>query len=212
MVLEFGLEKINLEDIAVALQENFYKRRFQFGDVKVAVAKDSTGAIIYEIVYIDVVDDQVNNAGVSISKIIYMNNEIYYPGSVDNMRMQLSTLTLPDFSPVDTNEYLMPRYMRSPQQGDYRNIGYIRVIPLCYAVPGQGAKIVSRIKLSGFDFKQFDFEIDRIIVQDSLDNDTAKYLLLARQSVSDTIPYDSQLTWPTGFTLPLPNGAPVLRE
>jgi hypothetical protein len=66
--------------------------------------------------------------------------------------------------------------------------------------------------LAPVDFKQFDFEIDRIIVQDSLDNDTAKYLLLARQSVSDTIPYDSQLTWPTGFTLPLPNGAPVLRE
>jgi hypothetical protein len=54
----------------------------------------------------------------------------------------------------------------------------MRVIPLCYALPGQGDKIISRIKLSGFDFKLLNFEVDRLIVQESLDSTTAKYLML----------------------------------
>jgi hypothetical protein len=212
MVLEFGLEQLNIDDIVPALHENFYRRRFQFGDVKIATANDNTGTKVYEIVYVEVVDNLVNNNGVSVSKVVNMSNEFFYPASVDNMRSQLSQLTLPDFTTVDTNEYLMPKYMRSQQTGDYKNIGYIRVIPLCYALPGQGSKIVSRIKSSGFDFKQLDFEVDRIIVQDSLDNSTAKYLLLERQAVGNLLDRDAILVWPTGFELPLPDNKSVTRD
>jgi hypothetical protein len=61
----------------------------------------------------------------------------------------------------------------------------MRVIPICYTLPGKGSSIVSRIKHSGFDFKLLDFEVDRIVVQNSKDNDSAKYLIFPRLNITD---------------------------
>jgi tRNA threonylcarbamoyladenosine modification (KEOPS) complex Pcc1 subunit len=172
MVVEFGIEQLNLDNYLPALSKNFYKKRFYFGDVKKAIAVDSTGSKIYEIVYIDPVDDMVNNAGISVID----TGTNYYP-SVDNMRNHLKLL-MSGNSIIGVNEYNKPKFMRTPQIGNYKPPTYMRVIPLCYALPGQGDKIISRIKLSGFNFKLLNFEVDRLIVQESADNTTAKYLML----------------------------------
>jgi hypothetical protein len=188
MVLEFGIEQIDLQHYVSALRENFYRKRFYFGDVKKAIARNAKGDVVYEIVYVDVVDDQAGAV-----PILYDAENIYYPGSIDNMRRQLTLIPLEDGTYIEIDEYHKPRFMRTPQDGDYRPPEYMRVIPLCYALPGQGDRIISRIKLSGFDFKMLDFEVDRIIVQQSTDYATAKYLLLERQSIGDPIPTDNQL-------------------
>ena len=188
MVLEFGIEKIDLAHYVPALRESFYRRRFNFGDVKKAIARNSSGDVVYEIVYVDAVDNLAGS-----SPVVYDDENIYYPGSVDNMRRQLSLIPLEDDTYIEIDEYHRPRFMRTPQSGDYRPPEYMRVIPLCYALPGQGDRIISRIKLSGFDFKMLDFEVDRIIVQQSTDYNTAKYLILERQSIGDPIPTDNQL-------------------
>jgi len=174
LVLEFGIEQLNIDDYLPALQNNFDRKRFYFGDIKKAIAIDSTGSVIYEVVYIDPIDDLVNNNGISVSNAVYFgNNILVYPNSIDNMRYNLE-----DNLFISVNEYNKPRYMRTPQLGDYKPPAYMRVIPLCYALPGQGDKIISRIKLSGFDFKLLNFEVDRLIVQESIGNTTAKYLML----------------------------------
>jgi hypothetical protein len=188
MVLEFGIEQIDLAHYVPALRENFYRRRFWFGDLKKAIARNSARDIVYEIVYVDVVDDLAGAV-----PVVYDDENIYYPGSIDNMRRQLSLIPLEDGTYIEIDEYHKPRFMRTPQAGDYRPPEYMRVIPLCYALPGQGDRIISRIKLSGFDFKMLDFEVDRIIVQQSTDHAAAKYLLLERQSIGDPIPTDNQL-------------------
>jgi hypothetical protein len=188
MILEFGIEKIDLAHYVPALRESFYRRRFNFGDVKKAIARNSSGDVVYEIVYVDAVDNLAGS-----SPVVYDDENIYYPGSVDNMRRQLSLIPLEDNTYIEIDEYHKPRFMRTPQAGDYRPPEYMRVIPLCYALPGQGDRIISRIKLSGFDFKMLDFEIDRIIVQQSTDYATAKYLILERQSIGDPIKTDNQL-------------------
>jgi hypothetical protein len=188
MILEFGIEKIDLAHYVPALRESFYRRRFNFGDVKKAIARNSAGDVVYEIVYVDAVDNLAGS-----SPVVYDDENIYYPGSVDNMRRQLSLIPLEDNTYIEIDEYHKPRFMRTPQAGDYRPPEYMRVIPLCYALPGQGDRIISRIKLSGFDFKMLDFEIDRIIVQQSTDYATAKYLILERQSIGDPIKTDNQL-------------------
>ena len=188
MILEFGIEKIDLAHYVPALRESFYRRRFNFGDVKKAIARNSAGDVVYEIVYVDAVDNLAGS-----SHVVYDDENIYYPGSVDNMRKQLSLIPLEDGTYIEIDEYHKPRFMRTPQAGDYRPPEYMRVIPLCYALPGQGDRIISRIKLSGFDFKMLDFEIDRIIVQQSTDYATAKYLILERQSIGDPIKTDNQL-------------------
>jgi hypothetical protein len=185
--LEFGIERVNLEYYANALQENFYRRRFNFGEVKKAVAQDVDGNVIYEIVYLDVVEDTVNAQGQSAVPEFNANNNTYYPSSIDNMRRQLRLISLDNDAYIKTRADNQPRFMSTPQDGDYKPVGYMRVIPLCYALPGQGDKIISRIKLSNFNFGLLDFEVDRIIVEHSADNNTPKYLIFDRQSLGDAI-------------------------
>lgn len=200
--LEFGIEQLDLAYYTVALRENFYRKRFYFGDVKVAIAKDDAGSYIYDVVYVDVVDDMVNNENVSVSPVIYTNNDIYYPGSIDNMRRQFSFIALEDNTYIKIDENLQPKFMKTIQAGNVEPWGYTRVIPICYTLPNQGSRIANRIKLSGFDFKILDFEIDRIIVQKSLDNASDKYLIFDRQALGDNIITDTQLFGPNWALTP----------
>lgn len=212
LVLEFGIEKLSLAEYLPALRENFYKRKFFFGNVKVALAKDADGIHVYDVVYMEVYDNLINENNISINHVVYANNTSYYPASVTNMKRQLRKIVLDDYSYIDVNEYNMPRYMRTAQESDYRPVGYLRSIPLCFTLPNNGKKIVSRIKLKNIDFNQFDFEIDRIIVKQSLDNSTDKYLLLDRNSISDPIGTDNYLFGPDNVRLDQENSNPITEK
>lgn len=185
MVLEFGIEQVNLEDYALALSENFYRRRLYFGEIKSAIAKDSNGNVVYEVVYVDIVDDQMTSDDRFPPQSFTLDNQTYYPGSIGNQQIKLGQILISPGEFIDVNEFMLPRYMRTAQPGDYRNLNYISVIPLCYTLPGNSSKVISRIRQSGFDFNQFDFDVDRIIVQTSLDQQSAKYLILSKQSIND---------------------------
>lgn len=180
MYLEFGVERLNLADYTPILYRNFYKRTLLFGDVKIAKANDSNGNHIYDVIYVDIVDD-INGAKPALS----INNKIYYPGSIENMRSAIDDYVLPDFSTVEINENSLPRFMRTVQTAGTRETGYITTAVLCYALPGQGSKIRGRIRASKFDFKIINFEIDRIVVQNSLDHETAQYLIFTHDSITD---------------------------
>lgn len=196
IVLEFGIEKLDLRDYVVALRENFYKKRFYFGGVKKVIAKKNKD-VVYELIYADLVDTMINTAGQSVSRIIYSGyDNIYYPSSITNMRNQLRQIVTPANDYIDVNDDLEPRFMKTRQSALEDYLGYIRVIPICYALPGEGDKIISRIKLNNFDFKQFNFEIDRIIIQNTQDSSSAKYLLIERQSLNDPLTTDNQLFGP----------------
>jgi len=193
LTLEFGIEFTNIDQYAPALRENFYRRRLYFGDIKTAIAQDSTGTTLYEVIYVDIVDDMTNSSGKSVSSVIYTNDgaNIYYPSSIDNMRNRLASVVLSDNTLIKVDKYQNPLFMRTPQPGDYHAPEFMTVMILCYALPGQGAKIVNKIKQSGFDFKLLDFTIDRLIVQNGQDDSTAKYLIIERSSLGDSIPEDS---------------------
>jgi len=173
------------------IHTNFYRRKLYFGDVKVAVAQDIHRNTIYEVVYVDIHDNLINSSGVSIANTItqYISNipgyEILYPASVSNMRSSLESIILSNGSPIGVDEYNLPKFMRTAQGGGYSPIGYIKVVPICYALPGQGAKIVDRIKNSGFQFNRIDFEIDRLVVGNGPNNDSDKYLIFQKQSIDE---------------------------
>lgn len=212
MILDFGIERIPLDQYTQALRQNFYKRRFTLGKVKTAIAKDALGTVLYEIIYVDIVDNLKNvseilysNQTVSISygggsagQILYGPvdpeiDSIYYPGSVNNMRIQLSRIQLDDWSTIKVNRQLEPQFMRTPQPDTLLPTNYVSLVPLCYAKPGQSRQILKKIAASGFKFNLIDFEIDRIVVQNSSDNSSAKYLLFGRDSISDTLVTDTTL-------------------
>ena len=176
MVLEYGIEKKNLEDYVPALSENFYRKRLTFGDVKVAIAKDSTGTHVYDVVYVEMIDSMEG-----VKPNITINNVEYYPSSIENMRDRFVN------SGFLFNDSLTPRFMKTIQTGEDRPADYIKAVILCYTLPHQGTKISRRIKRSKFNFTQFDFDIDRIIVQDSLDNITAKYVVFPQRTITDSV-------------------------
>ena len=128
------------------------------------------------------------------------------------MRYQLEHLTLNDYDFISTDEYSMPLFMRTAQVGDYKPAGYMHVLPLCYVLPGEGQKIVSRIRLSGFDFKQFDMDIDRLILDETLDNSTAKYLIFPRQTITDNIEADKVIYVFDETALETDQNEPINRE
>jgi len=59
-----------------ALQRNFYWKNLTLGALKTAVAKDSNGLVIYEVVYSEIIDNLVNTKGVSISEQVSFTNTI----------------------------------------------------------------------------------------------------------------------------------------
>jgi hypothetical protein len=195
LYLEFGIQSLTLDFYTTALFQNFYPTTLYFGDVGVAVAKDNTGEIIYEVVYVNIVDPQMTNKGTTVNSVFSQNDTVYYPASIANMRKQLETLVI-GYNYVGVNEYSLPLFMRTPQTGEYAPPEYIPVIPLCYTLPGQSSKIVDRIKLSGFDFSKLNFEVDRIIVSSSQDNATDKYLIFKQLDISEQIPESFELFGP----------------
>lgn len=191
MILEYNVEKVELEYFVKAMKKNFYRRNFWFGEVKSAIAKNTQGEIVYEIVYVEIIDDMVNDEKVSVSSTIYQNTQTYYPSSVDNMKEQLKLISLEDQRYIEIDDNNLPRYMKTAQEGSYLPLGYVALVPICYALPGQSSRIISRIKASDFDFKKINFEIDRLIIQKDLTSGKSKYLIFERQSLSNFIDINS---------------------
>jgi hypothetical protein len=178
LIIEFGIQKCNLADYVPALQTNFYRKQLTFGNVKVAAAKDIDGNYIYDAVYVDIIDSLQG-----VKSEVTINNTVYYPSSVDNMQNKLENILLPDSSTISIDVNRLPRFMSTRNYASASD--YISVAVLCYTLPGAGAAFASRIRASKFDFKQLDFTVDRLVVENSLDNTTAKYLMFPHSVITD---------------------------
>jgi Putative Ig domain len=174
--LEFGIEKVNLSDYAQSLYQNLYLRRLSFGIVKSAIAKDSQGNHLYDAVYVDIVD---NLDGAKTPIVI--NGTTYYPGSIDFIRNSLESIVLEDSSEIAVDGYSLPKFMTTVA-GD-QPYGYFKAAVLCYTLPGESPKILNRIKAADFNFDNLDFFIDRLIVQNSLDNTGTSYISFNTQPI-----------------------------
>ena len=155
MLLETGIEKVNLDLYAEAMTEYFYRKRFYFGEVKSILAQDSDGNNVYEIIYVDIIDDQMmgsDRVGVS----------------VDNMRSQLESIVI-DGDTILVDERLQPKYMTTLDVDTGIPLGFVKAVPICYTIPGGALKILSRInnaiKTGQFNFNNYNFDTDRIVVE-----------------------------------------------
>lgn len=191
-----GIESVEAVNYVQAMSRNHYRKQLQFGDVKKAVAKDPiTQEIIYEVIYVDVVDEYEKN-GTSISKTIQLNNNIeskvlisydaikvdsnipfvsdsdhqrVFPNSFKNMRSNIKSIG-------ERDREFLPQWMRSIQSNAPVETGYVKSLVLCYTRPGFADTVMSRIKFSNFDFKSIDFTADRYLI-DILDGEIEdKYL------------------------------------
>lgn len=73
----YGIYASDIDEYLAAVTRNHYWRNITLGEIKTAVAKNSAGDIIYEVVYSEVIDNLVNPQGISI------NSSIYWPRPID---------------------------------------------------------------------------------------------------------------------------------
>lgn len=186
MTIEYGIEKIDLDKYVPALTNYFKRRRYYFGELKTAIAVDSNGTHLYDVVYLDIIDDQMLGNTISVARSFTqeVNGQpvTYYPDSVLNEQFALSTITLDNNKPITINDDYQPRFMQTLQADTGVPLGFVKAHILCYTLPNESSKIVSSIKRSGFDFKLIDFDIDRIVIEDTLDYEGTKYLVFGASS------------------------------
>ena len=196
IILFAGIETVEAVKFVQAASRNHYRKQLKFGDVKIAKAKDpKTQETIYEVVYVDIVDSFEKN-GKSISNIIELSDRIkskvlisydaikvdsdiplvsdsdhqrIFPNSIKNMRNRIKSIG-------ERDRKFLPLWMRSIQDDGVFESGFVKALPLCYAKPGKGEEILSRIKLSEYDFKLLDFEADRYLIDIIKDQQEYKYL------------------------------------
>jgi hypothetical protein len=198
-----GIESVAAVKYVQAMSRNHYQKRLKFGSLKTAKAKDPvTQETIYEIIYVEIVDDLEKN-GRSISQTVNLPNNInskvlisydsikidsdiplvsdrdhqrVFPNSIKNMRSRIGSVG-------DKDREFLPLWMRSTQEQAAYETGFVQALPLCYCKPGSdnaaaspAENVVARIKASGFDFKTIDFVADRYII-DIIDGEIEdKYL------------------------------------
>lgn len=170
----YGLTATTIQEYYDSLDENHYWKNLVLGEIKTAVARDQTGQVIYEVVYSQIVDNLVNNAGESVSKVVKLPFSVDYgnnlvditsvtPNSLINMRDQV-------IDTVGQVSNILPAWMISTQASG-RVLGFVPAWVIAYAKPGRGEQIAYNIRtqfdqpLNLIDFEVDRYELDRLLTK-----------------------------------------------
>jgi len=208
LVIEHGIERIQLNTYVDNMRNYFYKKQFYFGDVKIAKGEDENRNYIYDLVYVDIIDPVYKIQG-----SVTVGQTQVFPNSVNNLRSMLETIKIQGTN-IKIDEFHMPKFMRTVQNITGTPLGFVLAAPLCYTTPNNGITVSKRIAASGFDFKLLDFEIDRLIVEDNLSLSGNKYLVFPKQNLQDNNlnSLTSTLAGPDGQILYTEDGFPLYSE
>ena len=78
-------------------------------------------------------------------------------------------------------EYL-PLWMRTSQASAVQALGYVKAVPLCYCKPGFGNDIMTALSNANVVFNDFDFEIDRVVIDTTQGVSQDQYLVFHNYS------------------------------
>lgn len=154
-----GLNSETAADYIDAITLNHYWKTLLFGQIKTARATDDLANTIYEVVYIEIIDQQVNAEGVGPNVSITWptnteNISSVYPNSFPNMIKRLEQ------GIGYEDKGVLPKWMTSRQE-DGTVLGFTRALVLFYTQPDQSKKIAFRTQQYLEQFKLIDFTIDR---------------------------------------------------
>ena len=147
-----GLTPSTAAQFVNSIKYNHYNKVIDFGQLKTAVAKDGSGNIVYEVVYVDAVDNQaydtegpplqidltVTNSFIDSNGV---SHKTIYPNSFGNMQTRLEN------SIGYTNRGALPKWMTSVQENGLV-LGPIRAVVLAYVKPGAAKLIQYRLNAS----------------------------------------------------------------
>lgn len=161
-----GLEPSSLSDYISAMTNNHYWKKINFGNLKTARALDSNFNIKYEVVYIELNDNSVNEEYQSPPANITLPTNsasisTVCPNSFTNMVKQFTDQI------GYSNKSILPDWMTSRQE-DGRVLGFTRALVLCYSKPGKSKSIAYRVKSKLSDLQKIDFTVDRYELDSAL--------------------------------------------
>lgn len=154
-----GLNPAQVDDYISAIELNHYWKTLNFGEIKTARAVDSSFNTVYEVVYIELIDQGVNSAGLGPNlSVTWPSNTqsigTVYPNSFPNMISRVTE------NVGYENRSILPTWMTS-RQADGTVLGFTRALVLTYTIPGRSEEIAYRIRQVQDTFKLIDFTIDR---------------------------------------------------
>lgn len=202
MLIYAGIESRDAEIFVQAMSRNHYRKQVRFGEVKSAVAKDPVTQVpIYEVVYVEIIDEFETAGKKSISNVVQLANDInskvlisydaikvdsdipfvsdsdhqrIFPNSYKNMRKRIKGVG-------ERDREFLPLWMRSIQPDTFAEPGWVKSVVLCYLKPGYATNVLTRIKNKNFDFKTLDFTIDRYLIDVISGVFENKYLAFAQR-------------------------------
>ena len=78
-----------------------------------------------------------------------------------------------------TEKNFLPLWMRSGQETNSGELGFVNAIPLCFCKEGKSKIIKNNIKQYNIDFTQFDLDIDRYVIDSTEGNSDSQYIVFA---------------------------------
>jgi hypothetical protein len=154
-----GLSPQQTNVFVEAMTKNHYRKNLVLGEIKTARALDDDGNVLYEVVYSTIIDDLVNNQGISVGESVQLpypadGQTVVYPNSLADMRERI-------LQSVGKISERLPRWMVSRQENG-QVLGYQPAWVIAYAKPGASAQLAYNIRnYVGNQLNTIDFELDR---------------------------------------------------
>lgn len=169
-----GLAPSTLAEYAAAAETNHYTKRITFGGVKTAQALDENFNVKYEVVYLEIFDENTNELGQGPANSIdltaqlttpYYDDQgnsytVAYPNSFSNMSSAMVNAL------GYANKGALPDWMTS-RQADGRVLGFTRAVVLAYTVADASKLIAYRFTQQNYDLNAIDFTVDRYQLDNS---------------------------------------------
>lgn len=99
-------------------------------------------------------------------------DDVRYISNISHMRDAIRELG-------ETERNFLPLWMRTAQANSVNELGFVNAIPLVFCKPGTSAIIKNNLDFANIDFTQFDFDIDRYIIDSTTGNSEEQYVLFA---------------------------------
>ena len=170
-----------------------YVNEYPTANTQPAGTTQSNQHVIYEVVYLTVSDDNTTNLGFGPPDTEYpaianpyetygnaygvVNGYVVaYPNSFENMaNVVVNSLGY-------ENQGALPTWMTSIQPNGTVP-GFVKAVVLAYTEPGASSTIAYRFQQAGYQFNQFNFVVDRYLLNNSY---TANYDVMANAFVTST--------------------------
>jgi len=99
-------------------------------------------------------------------------DDVRYISNISHMRDSIRAIG-------ETERNFLPLWMRTAQTDSVNELGFVNAIPLVYCKPGTSSIVKNALDFVDPDFTQFNFDMDRYIIDSTTGNSNEQFILFA---------------------------------